>query len=38
MAEEVLIYCHTLGMHAVNTLMRMCICADSPEPSLLAYA
>ena len=25
-------------MHAVNTLGRLCICADSPEPSLLAYA
>ena len=33
----VFIYIHTLCMRAVKAMMRMCICASSPEPSLLGY-
>ena len=34
----VFIYIHTLFLGAVNALVSLCICTDSPEPSLLADA
>ena len=31
------VYCHTLCVRTAKALVRLCICAGSPEPSLVAY-
>ena len=32
------IYVHSFCMQAIKALVRLCICAGSSEPSLVAYA
>ena len=34
----VIIYIHSLYMRVVKSLVSLCICADSPEPSMLSNA